>query len=111
MTIPPVGRERDILIAEIKGWNYDIYLPGVKYTERNGIINLDTTEVRAWSIKVQDAWELWEELPFTKTYKTWYWLDKEIHLLEIQNFGTVGDSSLDVVSKKWIEFKDNRNDF
>ena len=136
MTIPPAGRERNLLIAEMKGITpvfacYVDNIGGDNYCvlddekpwdcticEREGITNKEVCKqwkqrfesewLPEYSTSRNDAWELWDELPISKHYGI---NDLGEHLVTWYQDTTQktisGTSFAEAVSKAWIEYKES----
>lgn len=115
----PEGKERDFLIYKEKGhlrrkgswyelWNGNVWVidfHGIK--EAIGFFNSMHDESKFnWSTSRNDAWELWDELPYPKVYQQ-YSVNEHRIIIKINNILCTfnGTSFALAVSKAWIEWK------
>lgn len=104
--IPEVGKERDKIIANMKGlkWNTTIILSD-HFT--------DYPHNPSWSTSRNEAWELWDEMKAATPILNYQIFDSNhvvnnAHSIDNQTMtiSEEGNSFADVVSKAWIRWKE-----
>ncbi len=97
MNIPPAGRERDKLIAEMKNIEVKCFAPHKVLLLKSG------DPLMHWSTSRSDAWSLWDELPEPKDYGINTFGEHLIAWTQDTIQKTIsGTSFADAVSKAWI---------
>ena len=103
----PVGLERNIEIAKLKGnvrqhprFCIPIIIPKGEKVHDEAPRNWKP--VSEWSTNRNDAWELWDELPKARFYEE---RCDGSYVVIIKDIVTIGKDFADCVSQAWIKWK------